>query len=527
MNVTNAIGQAAGATFNSLVDQHVNVNVWLRGHVGPILYGVTDNYMAPGGAGSQHNVMFYFPPGQKAVALPWDCDFLNQSNTAATLLGGDIAKFIVNPSWKRLYYGHMLDVLNRSFNTTTMSYWATHYSRFGTDDMVPSVSAYLTPRTNYARDVILGQNGQTAPIPQTAFARTSASPITVGTPFAAVSGNGWINVNEIRLQGSAEPLAVTWTSESTWSLQLPLSAGTNTYILVAYDTTGASLGTTSVTVTATGGTFPATTNNLIVSELHYNPPGPDDTTEFIELLNITPSTLDLSNCHFREELGQGITYTFASGVQLAPGARIIVAKDRPAFLAAYPSVPTAQVAAGGFAPSDFNNSGERIVLYSAVGVPIFDFTYLDNLSSTDGGGRTLVRAMSSTNPRASTTDGGNPDGSDALTFTGTASTDADGDGIAALLEYGLGTSENASNTTPLTVTRDGSGALIAFYTRRDNADDAVLALESVTDLGTTWTSANALKINDTLHGTQRTETWLISPPVGATTFFIRLKATLR
>ena len=535
MNVTNAIGQAAGGTFNSLVDQYVDVNTWLRGHVGPILYGTTDNYMAPGGAGSQHNVLFYFPPGQKAVAFPWDCDFLNQVNpTTTTLIGGDTAKFIANPVWKRLYYGHMLDVLNRSFNTTTMTYWATHYSRFGTDDMVPMVSGYLTPRTNYARDVILGQNGQTAPVPQVAFARTSASPVTVGTPFATVTGNGWINVNEIRLQGATEPLPVTWTGESTWSLQLPLTAGTNTYTLVTYDTTGASLGTTTVTVTATGGVFPATTNNLIVSELNFNPPGPDDTTEFIELQNITASTLDLSNCHFDEELGQGIAYTFASGVQLAPGARIIVVKDRTAFLAAYPTVPSAQVAAGGFSPSGLDNNGERIKLYSAAGAVILDFTYSDNLNPTDGNGRSLVRVVSSTNPnpldyiwRASTTDGGNPGGTDAIAFSGSVNADADGDGIAALLEYELGTSDAVGNTVPLTVTRDISGALIAVFTRRANADDADLSIEAVTDLTTIWSPANAVKASDTTAGTLRTETWQITPPVGATSFYIRLKATLR
>jgi spore coat protein CotH len=110
MNLTNAIGQASAGTFRTLVDQYVDVDAWLRGHVGPILFGATDNYMAPDGRGHQHNVLFYFPPGRKAVAFPWDCDYLDHSNPAATLIGGDVAKFIENGSWERLYYGHMLDV---------------------------------------------------------------------------------------------------------------------------------------------------------------------------------------------------------------------------------------------------------------------------------------------------------------------------------------------------------------------------------------------------------------------------------
>ena len=94
---------------------------------------------------------------------------------------------------------------------------------------------------------------------------------------------------------------------------------------------------------------------MIVSELNYNPPGSSDATKFIELLNITAATLDLSGCHFDEELGQGIAYTFPSGVQLAPGARILVVRDAAAFNAMYGAgLP---VAPGVFAGS-FDNGGE-------------------------------------------------------------------------------------------------------------------------------------------------------------------------
>ena len=199
----------------------------------------------------------------------------------------------------------------------------------------------------------------------------------------------------------------------------------------------------------------------------------------------------------------------------------------------YPGA-SAQLAAGQYDPSTLDNGGERIVLYSAAGLPIFDFTYSDNLNPTDGGGRSLVRVVSSTNPnptdytwRASTVDGGNPGTSDALAFSGSANADADGDGIPALLEYELGTSDGVSNALPLTLTRDISGALIAVFTRRANADDADLTIEAVTDLTAVWAPATANKTNDTVVGTLRTETWQITAPIGATTFFIRLKATLR
>ncbi len=503
MNVTNAIGQPAGATFNSLVTQYIDVDAWTRAHVPGVLYGVVDNYLAANGAGSLHNVLFYFPPGKKAVLFPWDMDFLNQSNpTAVTLAtGGDIAKFISNPAWKRLYYGHMLDVLNRSFNTATMTTWATHYSRFGTDDMVASVAAYLTPRANYAREFVTGTNGQTAPVPFVVFARTSASPATVSTPFATVTGNGWINLAEIRLLGSAEPLAITWTGQSTWSVQLPISAGTNLYTLVPYDKYGVQLGNTvtggtlvtaTVTITGSGGIFPAAPGNLVVSELNYNPVGTTDATEFIELLNITGATLALGGCHFDEELGQGIAYTFPAGVQIAPGARILVVRDRVAFEAMYGAgLPLAP----GVFTGALDNSGESIVLYSAGGLELFRFSYSDNLASTDGGGRTLVRQLNSANPnpsayawRESTQLNGNPNATDAVLFTGTPLADLDGDGFHAIIEYVCGTSDTnpASRPAPAQFVFDMSGNVTATFPIVPNADDAIASPQTAATLGIGW-----------------------------------------
>jgi hypothetical protein len=533
MNVTNAIGQAGGsASFNTLVAQHVDVDMWLRAIVPANLYGVIDNYL--GNGTGQHNALIHFPPGRKAVLIPWDLDFLSQTNPTTTSLttGGDVAKFLANPVWKRRYWGHMLDVLNRSFNSSYMTAWATHYSRFGTDDMVASVSSYLAPRAAYALNVIYGTGGQTAPIPFVAFARTSASPVTVSTPFTTVSGVGWINIAEIRVAGSALPLAVTWTGETTWSLSLPVSAGTNTYTLHAYDPAGVQVGTTSVVVTGTGGIFPAGPGNLAISELHYNPPGSGDETEFLELLNLTNATLDLGGCHFDEESGQGIAYTFPTGVQLAAGARLVVARNRAAFQAAYPGV--ANLAPNQYDPSALDNSGEMLVLYAASGQEIFRFSYDDSIASTDGGGRSLVRVLSSTSPdgstylwRASTVPGGNPGTSDALALAGSASADADSDGLRALLEYALGTSDTEPGSAPVAWMRDALGRHLFTFPRVINADDAVLSLECAAPFGSAWVPATATLFSTSTAGNIATETWQITPPPDAATFAVRLKATRR
>jgi hypothetical protein len=536
MNVTAAIG----ASNQAQMDQYINVSAWLRACVPPALFGVTDNYL--GGGTGNHNTLIYFPPGQKAVLMPWDCDYLTYSSSSTPLTGGgDLAKFLETASgsptpWarvnRRTFYGHMLDILNRSFNSSYMTTWANHYAQFGINDtdMTSTFLNYLTLRASYATGQVYAQ------IPQVSFARTSVSPMTVSTSFATITGDGWVNIAEIRLQGSAEPLAVTWTDENSWTLQLPVNVGTNTYTLVAYDSTGAPISppsTVSVTVTATGSVFPAGPRNLVVSELNYNPPGSGDPTEFLELLNITGATLDLGGCHFDEEDGQGIDYTFPAGMQVVAGGRIVVARNRTAFLAAYPDA-SAQLAPGQYDPSALDNDGESLVLYAASGLEIFRFSYSDNIASTDGNGRSLVRVLSSTAPngnsyvwRASTADGGNPGTTDAVSLTGNALADLDGDGLKNLLEYSFGTDDTIVTAPPWNFTKDGLGRWLLTFPRAVNADDSVLTIESVTTLDEVWAPATATLISSITVGNTDVETWQLSPPAGAPTFFARIKATLR
>jgi hypothetical protein len=510
INVANAVGQAGGSgAFNSLTNQFINVNSWLRATVPSTLFGVVDNYLGSGGG--QHNALIYFPPGQKAILIPWDLDFLSQSDPNTSLTGGgDLSKFLANPVYKRQFYGHLLDILNRSFNTSTMTTWATHYTKFSSDDMTGSLS-YLTQRAAVARNAI-----NTA-IPPVNFARASPSPVTVATPFATVSGVAWVDVAGIRLQGATKPLAVTWTgaTDTSWSLQLPLSPGMNTYTLIAFDTFGTQVGSATVTVNATGTIFPAGPGNLVVSELHYNPSGSLDTTEFIELQNITATTLDLTGCHFDEELGQGIAYSFANGVQVPAGGRIIVARDRPAFVAAYPSA--SPVAGGGFDPSALDNNGESIVLYAASGLEIFRFTYDDTVVSTDGNGRSLVRVISSTNPnpntyawRASLANAGNPGGTDAIAFTGSPLADIDFDSFPRIVEYAFGTNDNdpASRPPAPIVSFSAGNTVSASIAPLPNADDIIATIETKADLNGTWTDYTG------------------PVPAGATQFF-RVKVSLR
>jgi hypothetical protein len=221
----------------------------------------------------------------------------------------------------------------------------------------------------------------------------------------------------------------------------------------------------------------AAAGNLVISEIHYNPPGSGDSTEFIELLNRSGQMLDLGGVSFT-----GIDFVFPPGTLLAAGARLLVVKDRLAFELTY---GLGHPIAGEFQNgTGLSNSGESLQVLGATGTVIENFVY-PTPGSSDAGGHSLVRIVPShglapTNYwwRVSAEFGGNPGGTDALAFTGAAEDDLDNDRLPALVEYALGTSDADAQAGPPGVHLVWTAAgLEAWHLAHPQADDVVLALE--------------------------------------------------
>lgn len=278
-------------------------------------------------------------------------------------------------------------------------------------------------------------------------------------------------------------------------------------------------GALHATTTYTGEPTPHQ-QHLIVSEIMYNPGG-DELAEFIELTNIsTTETLDMNNVHFNA----GIDFNFTGSpiTSLAPGARALIVRDLAAFTAAHGAGhPVAGVFANATALS---NGGEVLKLEDPMGNTVKEFAY-DDIAPwpvADGNGASLVLKRPETNPdpsipgnwRASIAPGGNPGGDDALRFTGNPVDDLDKDGLSALVEYLLGTSDTNAGGLDLHPVRgtDGMGQpFIEFtITRQLNADDATCTPQYATDL-TTWSSSGiALQSSTPGSGGSVTETYRIS-----------------
>ena len=135
--------------------------------------------------------------------------------------------------YKRLNYGHLKDIIDTIFNADYMTYWLEHYGSLLPGQNFTGGLSYIEARRNY----VLTQ----LPV-ETAFEVTSFS---VLSNSVMVDGSAWINVKEIYVDESSEPLKPTWTSTSSgagelffWHATVPIEPGQTQLTFTAYDFRG-------------------------------------------------------------------------------------------------------------------------------------------------------------------------------------------------------------------------------------------------------------------------------------------------
>ena len=503
-----AFSQPAGATLDQQVEAAIDVDQWMRVLALQSLCGIGDSYGFPNG--NPHNINFYSPPGAgKVLAVPWDWNFVfsNATNTPLLPSTATLATIAARPKFSRLFYGHVRQLCQTAFSSAAMTPWINHYATHTGDDF-STYAGYISARVSYA----MGALPALVPFNITT---NGGAPFSTNASTTLLAGDGWINVREIRLSGSLEPLPLTWLDDHTWNVTVPVGGGANTVTLIAYDHDGAVVGTDSIVITGTGGIVPASPANVVISEMMYRP-ATGGGSEFIELMNIGVQTIDLTGCSFTD----GISFVFTSGTTLAAGARLVVQQ--------------AQFLNG----TALKNEGELLTLSGPSGV-IRSFTYDDAApwpTAANGQGPSLVLLAPGTNPdhnnpanwRASSTSGGNPGSSDAVPFIGNPIADNDADGLRALVEYALGTSDAVSGPAPL-ITFDANANTYTVDHAR-TADDAILTAEISANLLTWRTDTAALTQLSTvpLSAIQSRTTWQLGPDfLGQPKVFFRVRAILR
>lgn len=270
--------------------------------------------------------------------------------------------------------------------------------------------------------------------------------------------------------------------------------------------------------------LPASAQNLVISEIFYHPSGEPETSEFIELLNISSEEISLAGVVFNG----GIGFAFAEETTLAAGERVILVTDLEGFELVYgDGLPV-----GGIYTGRLNNGGEDLLLTAADGSPIQSFGYLDRVpwpSSADGGGKSLTLIAPTSDPgnaenwRASVALGGSPGGSDTVPFTGSSAEE--------LLTYALVNPTAPVEIEVRTFEINGSveNSLVAMVAVNEAIDDAALMIEFSADL-MTWESGTAVYLgsNEQAEGVTSREWRAPSPTLGSSPMrYARLVLTAR
>ena len=271
-------------------------------------------------------------------------------------------------------------------------------------------------------------------------------------------------------------------------------------------------------------TEPAAPGNLVIAEMHYHPASPEavaeasvsndrDDYEFLEFLNIGTRNIDLTGVRFSE----GINFTFPENTVLAPGARLLLLRNRLAYEARYGSLPSVQWFEY---TGRLSNDGEAVIILGSNLEPILDFTYNDQLpwpTAADGAGPSLVLVNPSDDPdhgqAANWTASRNPGGSPGTTESsgvdydswaatsnvqGGPNDDDDHDTISNFMEFLHGSRPDTAGDAPglqvsaqrLEVNGEEGDYLVITYQKNLNAL-GTLTIELSSDL-ITWNSGSNL-----------------------------------
>ncbi len=326
---------------------------------------------------------------------------------------------------------------HRSFIVSSMQEW---------DDEVAFAKDYTRERLTGALDALATTYGFSILEANIASADTLMGDVSVqGYKVTSGRENGrYFADMPLRLRALPKP----GYSFTGWQGDVPVGSETNPYIEVSLN------GTASVTAT-----FAPNSLTLAVSEIFYNPAGPAEDEEFIEVVNYGSDEIDLSGVSFTD----GISYTFPDGTSLAAGAYLIIRN--------------------GEYEGALNNGGETIEISNLAGEIIETFTYSDDApwpEIADGDGYSLVRIEPGNDDpnapqawRISALLGGNPAASDALPLTDNTP--------EGLLEYAFGAT--TGNTLPLfELSKNTTGNLDLNFSRVINADAVSVTLFSSPDL---------------------------------------------
>jgi hypothetical protein len=269
------------------------------------------------------------------------------------------------PAFLRMYWRALQELVNGPLNTANSGpLIEAKYKAFTANGLsVENPASSIEPWLSQAKSSIAAQ---LAAVNASSF---SVNPgVTVSNNLASVTGTAPVNVASVWLNGAAYP--VTWTSLTTWLVQVPLANGTNNLSVTGVDRHGQLIpgDTGSVSVVYNSTNNPPI-GQIVINEIMYAPLASN--AQFVELYNNSTNTsYDLSGWQLN-----GLSYTFPNGSILSPTNYLVLAANNVAFAAAYGATnPVFDTFSG-----TLSANGETLTLNTASNLPVAKVKYSNAL----------------------------------------------------------------------------------------------------------------------------------------------------
>lgn len=348
LQLVEALNLPPGDLYTQRVEETIDLDGWLRAIAARRVVADWDGY----GYGRGKNTFAYLPPGGRWSLLLWDLDFSlggGSDGSGTEIYNAEdpvMERVYQHPSFGRVYLQAISDAVRGPLAAgiadpvMDANYAAFVGNRIAAASPSP-IKTWIASRRDFLARVLATN---TAPW-------SVGHDLTTESGVITLTGTAPIDVRSILVNGFS--YVPSWSTRTNWSLHVPLRAGTNQLLLTGVDLRGQPVpGAASHVEAVYTGEDEAPEDFVRISEIMAEPPEPD--AEFIEIHNrSTRTTFDLSGWRV-----DGVDFDFPGGSAIAPGAFLLVVKDRQVFSAIH---GTGQRLAGEY-PGRLNNAGETIRL---------------------------------------------------------------------------------------------------------------------------------------------------------------------
>jgi len=250
-----------GSAFVTQAEQMLDLDEWMRAYAWTSIISSFDNYF---GSNTPHNHFWFVRPSDNKICfLPWDNDFVYEfpqwdpgglDLKMCTQLNSRLFQDPNDRRYKRLYYGHINDILTTIVNADYLTDWAQHFG-----SLIPEedyVNYYLDFQLDRANWILTTQFPSQAPYVSFEITTNGGNNFTTTSPSVTIEGNGWIDIRTIEVAGFNPQPSFWWLDPpdpapdmTRWQTTVTLNPGANILEFIAYDYQGNVSASDSITVT--------------------------------------------------------------------------------------------------------------------------------------------------------------------------------------------------------------------------------------------------------------------------------------